>query len=82
MSVALDHGLGFPAAQPLQFVRWCACLAMPSRKSVAQIVPPEIIDSCPQQRIAPCLGIDLDDGILFVGEHVTWVVAVPLLQHI
>ena len=45
-------------------------------------MPPEIMNLCTKQRIAPYLGIDLDDGILFVGEHVTWVVAVPLLQHI
>ena len=49
---------------------------------MAQIMPAKIMNPRPQQRIAPSLGIDLNDWISLMGEHMVWVIALPLLQHI
>ena len=40
------------------------------------------MNSRPQQRIAPSLSVELDDGVSLKGEHMAWVVALPPLQHI
>ena len=59
-----------------------ASFAMPRRKRVTQIMPAEIMYFSPQQRIAPSLGVYLDDGVFLIGEHVARVVTLPPLQNI
>ncbi len=44
-------------------------------------MPAEILNSGPLQRIAPSLGVDLDDWTTLVGEYMGWVIALPPLQH-
>ena len=39
------------------------------------------MDSSAAKRIAPCLGVDLDNRISFIREHIAWVVALPPLQY-
>lgn len=79
MCISLDHGLGFPAAQALKFVRRRSGLPMPSGKGMPQIMPPKIMDFSPQQRIAPSLGVDLDNRIAFISGSSDRPGAVPAL---
>jgi len=59
-----------------------ASLTMPSSKGVPQAMPSEIMNFSPQQRIAPNLGVDLDDWIALVNENMGRVIALPPRQHI
>ena len=63
-------------------MRRCTCFSMPCGKRMPQVVPPKIMNSSPRQGITSCLGVDLDDGISLIGEHMAWVVALSPLQHI
>ena len=47
-----------------------------------QVVPTEIVNASTLQRVAPGLGIDLNDWIAFVGENVRLVVSLAFFQHI
>ena len=68
--------------QTLKLVRRRACFTMPSGEGMPEAIPAEITDSCPQQRIAPSLRIDLDDWIALISENMSRVIAVPPLQYL
>lgn len=82
VSISLNHGLCLPPAQALQFVRRCSCLAVPGCKRMPQVIPAEAVNTRQLQCLAPGLGIDLQDGIAFVGKHMHRVIALALFQHI
>ena len=50
-------------------MRRSARLPMPGCERMAQIVPAKIMNLSSQQCIAPCLGIDLDNGVSLVSEN-------------
>lgn len=81
MRIPLHHMLCFPAAQTLQFMRWRSCFPMPSGKGVTQVMPAKILNPGPLQRIAPSLGVDLDDWMAIIGKNVHRVIALTLHQH-
>jgi len=47
-----------------------------------KVMPPKIMNFCPQQSIAPSLGIDLDSQVASIRENVGLVIALPSLQYI
>jgi len=55
---------------------------MPSGKGVPQIMPAEILDTCPIWRLVPCLGIDLDNRLAVIGKKVGVVVTSHPLHNI
>ena len=57
-----------------------AGLAVPGRERVPKIVPAEIRDACPFQRLPPGQRADLHDGLTSEGEHPRCVLAVQLAQ--
>lgn len=45
-------------------------------------MPAKIMNLSSQQGIAPSFGVDLDDVVSLIGEHMAWVIALQPLQHI
>lgn len=74
--------MDFLATKPLEFVCRCPSLPVPGGIGVPQVMPPEILNPGSLQRIAPSLGVDLDDRIAVVSENMGRVIALPPLQHI
>ena len=60
--VTLQDAAGLPADEPLEFVRWGTSLAVPGCERVPKIVPAEIRDARPFQRLAPSQRADLNEG--------------------
>ena len=58
-----------------------ARFSMPSGKGMPQVMPPKILNLCPLQRIAPSLGVDLDDWISFVSKNMGEVISLQPVQH-
>lgn len=76
------HGLSFPTAKPLEFMRRRTGLKMPSGEGMPQIMPAEILDSSPLQCVVPCLHVHLHHGIALVGENVGQAIPLPPFQYI
>ncbi len=47
-----------------------------------QIMPAKILDANPNQRLVPCLGVDLDDWLAVIGENISLVGSLQPLQDI
>lgn len=75
--IALNHARAFPSAQLLQDVQRRPGLGHPACPGVAQVVPAEVDDSSPFQRLVPRRCVALLDQAAVEGKHMGWVRANP-----
>ena len=82
MRITLHHRLCFLTTQTLQLMCWRTRFPVPGGEGMPQIMPTEIMDAGPEQRVTPCLGVDLDDWISLIRKNMSRVIALTALQNL